>query len=98
MPSPLKSLPDDPAKLKTLLLEERSTNTQLKQQIHALLEALRLEKHRLYGKSSEKCPDQSELFDEADSLVDELNGVDEEPAPATLAKKTQRPEQKQGQV
>ncbi|MBQ0719511.1 MAG: IS66 family transposase [Gammaproteobacteria bacterium] len=98
MPSALKSLPDDPAKLKTLLIKERSASEkredQLKQQIHALLEALRLEKHRLYGKSSEKCPDQSELFDEADSLVDELEGVDEEPAPATPAKKTQRPVRK----
>ncbi len=56
----VKPLPDDPAKLKALLIKERSASEKredkLKQQIHSLLEALRLEKHRLYGKSSEKAP------------------------------------------
>ena len=74
----VKQLPDDPAKLKALLLKERSANENLKQQIHSLLEALRLEKHRLYGKSSEKAPDQSELFDEADASIDEIDSVDDE--------------------
>jgi len=77
-----EQLPDDPNVLKALLLSERATLSKKlsegearednpKQQIHSLLEALRLEKHRLYGASSEKSPDQSELFDEADALVDE---------------------------
>ena len=74
-------LPDDPVKLKALLVNERAANVKregkLKQQIHSLLEALRLEKHRLYGTSSEKSPDQSELFDEADSFVDEAEEADE---------------------
>ena len=77
----VKHLPDDPIKLKALLIKERSASEQredeLKQQIHSLLEALRLEKHRLYGKSSEKAPDQSELFDEADACIDVVD--DEEP-------------------
>ena len=108
MPLALKSLPDDPAQLKQLLIKERSASEQrliasekredqLKQQIHALLEALRLEKHRLYGKSSEKSPDQAELFDEADSLIDELDIVDDEQAPAvpvTPTSKGQRPVRK----
>ncbi len=80
-----KPLPDDPATLKTLLLKERSANENLKQQIHSLLEALRLEKHRLYGSSSEKTPDQSELFDEADTGVDEVDDeapvIDAKPIP-----------------
>ena len=61
------NLPDDPAELKALLLQERQATAQLKQQVHSLLEALRLEKHRLYGKGSEKAPGQSELFDEVDA-------------------------------
>ena len=83
-----KQLPDDPVILKALLLKERCAMSkklsegevredELKQQIHSLLEALRLEKHRLYGASSEKSPDQSELFDEADTFVDEPDVADE---------------------
>jgi len=87
-------LPDDPVQLKTLLIKERSVSEKLKQQIHVLLEALRLEKHRLYGKSSEKSPDQAELFDEADSLVDELDIINDEQAPVALSSKRQRPVRK----
>tara|TARA_R110001592_G_scaffold363391_1_gene687067 strand:- start:25732 stop:27267 length:1536 start_codon:yes stop_codon:yes gene_type:complete len=97
----VKSLPDDPAKLKALLIKERSASEQredkLKQQIHSLLEALRLEKHRLYGKSSEKAPDQSELFDEADSGIDEAEAVADEHVPAVGAQsalKNKRPARK----
>ena len=82
----VKTLPDDPVKLKALLIKERSASEKredkLKQQIHSLLEALRLEKHRLYGKSSEKAPDQSELFDEADGCIDEIDSVDDEASTA----------------
>ena len=60
---------------------------ELKQQIHSLLEALRLEKHRLYGASSEKSPDQSELFDEADTFVDEPDVADESVSAAPGKKK-----------
>lgn len=94
----VKRLPDDPDKLKALLIKERSASAQrednLKQQIHSLLEALRLEKHRLYGKSSEKSPDQSELFDEAEAS-DEV--VADEPGVAVAAppgKKSKRPARK----
>lgn len=88
-----KQLPDDPAKLKALLIKERSASEKregkLKQQIHSLLEALRLEKHRLYGKSSEKAPDQSEFFDEADTCIDETDIVDDE-ASTVEAKSTRK--------
>ncbi len=43
------------------------SNANLKQQVHSLLEALRIEKHRTFGTSSEKGPNQTELFDEADA-------------------------------
>jgi len=64
-------LPDDIAQLKSLLLREQQNTAQLKQQVHSLLEALRLEKHRLYGASSEKSASQAELFDEADTTAAE---------------------------
>jgi transposase len=95
-----KQLPDDPAKLKALLIKERSASEQredkLKQQIHSLLEALRLEKHRLYGKSSERAPDQSELFDEADTCIDETALGDDEASTveATSTRKNKRPARK----
>jgi len=67
-------LPDDPAQLKALLhkerdalKQERKTTADLRQKVHSLLEAIRLEKHRRYGSSSEKSADQTELFDEADA-------------------------------
>ena len=100
MPLAPQSLPNDPAQLKTLLIKERSASEKrednLKQQIHTLIEALRLEKHRLYGKSSEQSPDQAELFDEADSLVDEAVRVDSEGAqiPVASASKNPRPVRK----
>ena len=88
-----KQLPDDPVILKTLLQNSMQREDELKQQIHSLLEALRLEKHRLYGASSEKSPDQSELFDEADTFVDELDVADESVS-ATPGKKKKPPTRK----
>ena len=74
--------PDDPAELKALLLQERlahaKTEAKYKQQVHALLEALRLEKHRLYGSKSEKSVNQTELFDEAETPNDSLPAHSEE--------------------
>ena len=91
-----KQLPDASVKLKALLLKERAASAQredkLKQKIHTLLEALRLEKHRLYGTRSEKSVDQSDLFfDEADTFADGEDVVvadgQEIAVPVTLAKK-----------
>ncbi len=97
-----KQLPDDPVKLKALLLKERAASVQredkLKQKIHTLLEALRLEKHRLYGTRSEKSVDQSELFfDEAETFVDGEDVVaDEQNATDSItpSKKSQPPVRK----
>ena len=57
------SLADDPAELKALLLQQRQAALQLKQQVHSLLEALWLEKHRLYGQGREPCQDLSWIFE-----------------------------------
>ena len=88
-------LPDDRVTLKELLKNCLQREDKLKQQIHSLLEALRLEKHRLYGASSEKSPDQSELFDEADTFTDESEAVDEPGAAvSTETSKKQTPTRK----
>lgn len=101
MPIATKPLPNDPDKLKKLLLNERLASAlredHLKQQIHSLLEALRLEKHRGYGKSSEKASNQSELFDEADTWLDEADpAVNEVEAieSSTSDRKKKRPTRK----
>lgn len=91
--------PDDPSKLKALLQNSLQREEDLKQQIHSLLEALRLEKHRLYGASSEKSPDQSELFNEADTFIDEIDEIDVANKPdvdvsATPGKEKKRPVRK----
>lgn len=83
MSSTVEQLPDNLVKLKALLLEERSASVQredkLNQKIDMLLEALRLEKHRLYGARSEKDAGQSDLFfDEADVFVDGDDSVADE--------------------
>jgi transposase len=85
-----KELPTDIAELQEMLLAERVAHqkseqreAKLLQQIHTLLEALRLEKHRSFGSSSEKAPGQSELFDEADvpplDLPAEVDVVESQP-------------------
>ncbi|MGK0473195.1 MAG: transposase [Candidatus Azotimanducaceae bacterium] len=61
-------LPNDPAKLKALLLKQQASaekrEASLMRRINSLLETLRLEKHRRFGASSEKAPGQAALFDE----------------------------------
>ena len=51
-----KTLPDTPAERVALLVKQQAKITKLENQIHSLLESLRLEKHRLYSASSEKAP------------------------------------------
>ena len=53
----------------------------LQDQLHSLLEALRLEKHRLYGARSEKAPGQAELFDEPEVAASPARSRDRGPGP-----------------
>jgi hypothetical protein len=66
-----RTLPDTTAKMVALLVKQQAKITKLENQIHSLLESLRIEEHRLY---SEKESGQAELFyvpEEAITLVEE---------------------------
>jgi transposase len=80
------ALPNDPIELEQHALQQQAlidqlqqSNDALKSQVHSLLEALRLEKHRQFGASSEKGPDQTELFDEADAQSEHIDATPEAP-------------------
>lgn len=67
--------------LKDDIIDKKShVISELKKRIALLEEYLRLEKCRHYGSSSEKNPNQGELFNEAELLVDEAEQADEKPA------------------
>jgi transposase len=77
----LHALPDDISQLKKLVLSARAaltsqdktleennkTITNSKNEIQRLSEIIKLFQGRVFGKSSEKSPDQTELFDEAET-------------------------------
>lgn len=72
MKTAIESLPDDPKKLKALLLRERHISQQLKEQNQYLLEQFRLAQQKQFGKSSESHPGQGELFNEAEQIIDDV--------------------------
>jgi transposase len=100
MNSAFKTLPNDPKKLKALLLEERSLTRQLKEQNQYLLEQFRLAQQKQFGKSSEAHAGQGELFNEAEQIIDEAlveesmqtqkktNRPKRQPLPKDLARET----------
>ena len=89
-----KTLPDTPAEMVALLVKQQAKITKLENQIHSLLESLRLEKYRLYSASSEKAPGQTELFDEPEeaiTLVEETEVAVVAATPAPKAPATRKP-------
>ena len=84
MESRLESLPDDPRRLKALLLDQQQKLAEqddalarsgheieiLKAKLTWFEEQLRLARHKRFGASSEKHPNQAELFNEVEALVD----------------------------
>jgi len=85
MKSSIKALPNDPEKLKALLAEKELEIKKLQEQNQHLLEQFRLAQQVRFGKSSEVHAGQGELFNEAESIVDET--IDEA---LDLEKETQR--------
>jgi len=58
--------------LQKKLLDSQSTIDQLQEKIRWYEEQFRLLKHQRFGASNEKCPEQMELFNEAESILDSL--------------------------
>ena len=69
-----KTLPNETNALQEMVLDYQSTVDQLQEKLTWYEEQFRLLKHQRFGTSSEKCPDQMELFNEAESILDGLQG------------------------
>ena len=94
MERPHASLPDEPGKLKALLAEKDDALARSAHQIEILEgklawfeEQLRLARHKRFGASSEKSPDQASLFDEAEALIEIEETAEPEAAPAAPSNK-----------
>jgi len=71
-----ETLPDETNALQKMVLDYQSTVDQLQEKLKWYEEQFRLFQHQRFGSSSEKCPDQMELFNEAESILDSLNQND----------------------
>ncbi len=92
MERPLEFLPDDPERLKALVVDHRQELAQkddaLARRAHEIEiltaklswfeEQLRLARHKRFGASSEKRAYQAELFNEAEALSDQAEGEEHE--------------------
>lgn len=63
-----ESLPDDPELLKKIIAEQDQTIAKKEQRIALLEETVRLQQQKRFGSSSEKSPDQQEMFNEAELM------------------------------
>ena len=93
---PKDNLPDDIAALKQLVLAQQSTLAEKQGRIQFLEALVILFKRRQFGKSSEKSPQQTELFDEAENEADlaapEIaKSVDAEPTANKKTKSGRKP-------
>ena len=103
MESPLGSLPDDPERLKALLVEHQQTLAQkddalarsaheieiLKSKLTWFEEQLQLARHKRFGASSEKHAFQAQLFNEAEVLSDQAE--EREPEEITYRRAKRKP-------
>ncbi|MDF1589865.1 MAG: transposase, partial [Gammaproteobacteria bacterium] len=72
MKSTVNTRPYETENLQKQLLDSQSTIDQLQEKIRWYEEQFRLLKQKRFGASSEKNPDQMELFNEAESILDGL--------------------------
>jgi predicted nucleic acid-binding Zn-ribbon protein len=70
--STVNTLPYETENLQKQLLDSRSTIVQLQEKIRWYEEQFRLLKQKRFGASSEKNPDQMQLFNEAESILESL--------------------------
>ncbi|WP_133309591.1 IS66 family transposase [Parashewanella spongiae] len=103
MTKSIQSLLDDNALLQQLLLKQQalleskdSEIAELNQSYQTLLEQFRLAQHHRFGRSSEVCEAQGELFNEAETLVeDDILEADTTPERETTPPKTkEKPKRK----
>jgi transposase len=93
-----EQLPDNVETLKQLVLAQYDSLAKQQGRIQLLEEQIILFNHREFGKSSEKCSQQAELFDEAENEIDddapsmaEVVDADTKTKPATKAKSGRKP-------
>jgi transposase len=67
-----KTLPNDTIALQKMVQDYQFTVEQLQEKLNWYEEQFRLFQHRRFGASSEKHPEQMELFNEAESILDAL--------------------------
>ncbi|WP_221894870.1 IS66 family transposase [Bathymodiolus japonicus methanotrophic gill symbiont] len=76
-----------------MVLDYQSTVDQLQEKLTWYEEQFRLLQHKRFGTSSEKCPGQMELFNEAESILDSLKQDDSDPE-ETLSYQRKKPGRK----
>ncbi len=69
-----ETLPNETHVLHKMVLDYQSTVDQLQEKLTWYEEQFRLLQHKRFGSSSEKCPEQMELFNEAESNTAYLRG------------------------
>jgi len=75
-----------------MLLDQQKKIKGLQSQIDSLYESLRLERYRKYAASSEKVPEQQELFNEADQLEPETEVAEVTHTAGTQVRRKRKPE------
>ena len=73
-----EALPNDPDVLQKMVQDYQFTVDQLQEKLTWYEEQFRLFQHQRFGASSEKCPEQMELFNEAESIFDALEKAADE--------------------
>ncbi|TXK98777.1 hypothetical protein BMR10_01900, partial [Methylococcaceae bacterium CS4] len=71
-----ETLPDETNALQKMVLDYQSTVDQLQEKLKWYEEQFCLFQHQRFGASSDTCPDQMELFNEAESIFDSLKQDD----------------------
>lgn len=74
----INKLPNDPQKLKAILLQLQRELDASNEKIEYLLEQFRLAQQKRFGASSEAHPGQGELFNEAEAEDDKQEVVEQE--------------------
>jgi transposase len=89
-----ENLPTDTVALQQLVQDYQVTVEQLQEKLNWYEEQFRLFQHKRFGTSSEKYPDQLELFNEAESILDALPQEDKGELEETVTYQRKKPGRK----